>query len=289
MWDLKCCPIIMITTMSMTLLTMSVVIMIEDFILKALIMGLVFSCLAGPLGSVMVWRRLAFFGDTISHSALLGLGLSLIWQLPSQLILSLFCVGLAIILTLIPFRSKVSIDSILAIFSHGSLALGLVVLALMDRPPLSLTGFLFGDILALTWEDIIITALTALGVGALTTLFWRSLLTTFISEELAKSEGVPTLAIKVGFAIALGLTIGLLLQTVGALLMTAMLIIPASCARYLSRSPAQMVIIAIGVGALSFVTGLWSSYILDTPTAPMIVVSALGFFILSRLAYFVKR
>jgi len=275
--------------MSMTLLTMSVVIMIEDFILKALIMGLVFSCLAGPLGSVMVWRRLAFFGDTISHSALLGLGLSLIWQLPSQLILSLFCVGLAIILTLIPFRSKVSIDSILAIFSHGSLALGLVVLALMDRPPLSLTGFLFGDILALTWEDIIITALTALGVGALTTLFWRSLLTTFISEELAKSEGVPTLAIKVGFAIALGLTIGLLLQTVGALLMTAMLIIPASCARYLSRSPAQMIIIAIGGGALSFVTGLWGSYVLDAPTAPMIVVSALGFFILSRLAYFVKR
>jgi len=263
--------------------------MFEDFILKALIMGLVFSCLAGPLGSVMVWRRLAFFGDTISHSALLGLGLSLIWQLPSQLILSLFCVGLAVILTLIPFRSKVSIDSILAIFSHGSLALGLVVLAFMDRPPLSLTGFLFGDILALTWGDIITTALAALGVGVLTILFWRSLLTTFISEELAKSEGIPILAVKVGFAVALGLTIGLLLQTVGALLMTAMLIIPASCARYLSRSPAQMIIIAVGVGALSFVIGLWSSYIFDTPTAPMIVVSALGLFIVSRLSYFLKR
>ena len=279
----------MITTMSMMALAMSVVIMFEDFILKALIMGLVFSCLAGPLGSVMVWRRLAFFGDTISHSALLGLAFSLIWQLPSQLVLSLFCVGLAIILTLIPFRSKVSIDSILAIFSHGSLALGLVVLALMERPPLSLTGFLFGDILALTWGDIMTTAAAALGVGVLTVLFWRSLLTTFISEELATSEKVPTLAIKIGFAIALGLTIGLLLQTVGALLMTAMLIIPASCARYLSSSPAQMILVAIGVGALSFVTGLWGSYVLDTPTAPMIVVSALGFFILSRLAYFVKR
>jgi len=279
----------MITTMSMTTFRLSVVIMFEDFILKALIMGLVFSCLAGPLGSVMVWRRLAFFGDTISHSALLGLGLSLIWQLPSQLILSLFCVGLAVILTLIPFRSKVSIDSILAIFSHGSLALGLVVLAFMDRPPLSLTGFLFGDILALTWGDIITTALAALGVGVLTILFWRSLLTTFISEELAKSEGIPILAVKVGFAVALGLTIGLLLQTVGALLMTAMLIIPASCARYLSRSPAQMIIIAVGVGALSFVIGLWSSYIFDTPTAPMIVVSALGLFIVSRLSYFLKR
>ena len=203
--------------------------------------------------------------------------------------LKFFLCCLAIILTLIPFRSKVSIDSILAIFSHGSLALGLVVLALMDRPPLSLTGFLFGDILALTWEDIITTAFVALGVGMLTRVFWRSLLTTFISEELAKSEGVPTLAIKIGFAIALGLTIGLLLQTVGALLMTAMLIIPASCARYLSKSPAQMIIVAIVVGAFSFVSGLWSSYVLDTPTAPMIVVSALGLFILSRLTYFIKR
>lgn len=277
------------TFLGMMVSTTSVVTMFEDFIIKALIMGLVFSCLAGPLGSVMVWRRLAFFGDTISHSALLGLALSLIWQLPSQLILSFFCVALAIALTLIPFRSKVSIDSILAIFSHGSLALGLVVLALMDRPPLSLTGFLFGDILALTWEDIITTAFVALGVGMLTRVFWRSLLTTFISEELAKSEGVPTLAIKIGFAIALGLTIGLLLQTVGALLMTAMLIIPASCARYLSKSPAQMIIVAIVVGAFSFVSGLWSSYVLDTPTAPMIVVSALGLFILSRLTYFIKR
>ena len=256
---------------------------IEDFMLKALCMGLAFSALAGPLGSIMVWRRLAFFGDTISHSALLGVALSLIWQVPSQVMLIIFCIALSIALTLIPFRSKVSIDSILAIFSHGSLALGLVALSLMQQPPLSLTGFLFGDILALTWTDITLTTLTTLGIIALTVAFWRPLLTTFISEDLAKSEGISTTWIKMGFALALGLTIGLLLKTVGALLMTAMLIIPASTGRYLANSPSKMVVAASLIGALSFTLGLWGSYVLDTPTAPMIVVCALGLFMISRL------
>ncbi len=262
---------------------------IEDFMLKALLMGFAFSALAGPLGSIMVWRRLAFFGDTISHSALLGVALSLLWQAPSQFILVFFCIGLALILTLIPFRSKVSIDSLLAIFSHGSLALGLVALSLMNQPPVSLTGFLFGDILALTWEDIIFASLTALGIITLTIAFWRPLLTTFISEDLAKSEGIPTSLIKIGFALALGLAIGLSLKTVGALLMTAMLIIPASAGRYLTQSPATMILAASLMGILSFVSGLWGSYVFDTPTAPMIVVAALGFFILSRVLYVAKR
>ena len=261
---------------------------LEDFMIKALFMGLAFSALAGPLGSIMVWRRLAFFGDTISHSALLGVALSLIWQAPSGLILILFCVGLAIALTLIPFRSKVSIDSILAIFSHGSLALGLVALSLMNHPPISLTGFLFGDILALTWSDITLASLTALGIIILTRAFWRPLLTTFISEDLAKSEGISTSWIKVGFALALGLSIGLLLKTVGALLMTAMLIIPASTGRYLVNSPGRMMIAASLVGALSFTIGLWGSYVFDTPTAPMIVVAALLCFVLSRLLSFLR-
>lgn len=257
--------------------------MIDDFILNAFCMGLAFSVLAGPLGSVMVWRRLAFFGDTIAHSTLLGVALSLLWGAPSQLVLVLFCVGLAIALTLIPLRTKVSVDSLLAIFSHGSLALGLVALSLMDQPAISLTGFLFGDILAVSMTDIVLASLTAAGISALTWIFWRPLLTTFISEDLAKSEGIPTRLIKIGFAVAMGLTIGLLLKTVGALLMTALLIIPASSARYLSKSPAQMILIAMGIGALSFTAGLASSYGFDTPTAPMIVVCALGFFGLARL------
>lgn len=253
--------------------------MIEPFMLNAFMMGALFSVLAGPLGSVMVWRRLAFFGDTLAHSTLLGIGVSLIFQASSSFVFIAFCVGLSCVISLIPQRSKLSVDSVLAILSHGSLALGIVVLALLKQPAMSLSGFLFGDILSLTTDDLLHAALVSGVVLGVTILFWRPLLTTLISEDLANSEGIPVRFVKIGFSLALGLTIGVLLKSVGALLMTALLIIPATAARPLAQSPAGMMVIASVIGMMSFAGGLWGSYVWDTPTGPSIVVAALGLFV----------
>ena len=143
----------------------------DDFILRALAMGVAFSLLSGPLGSVMIWRRLSFFGDAIAHSALLGLALATFLNLPLSLILVLFCGGLGSVLGLIPFKSRISLDSILAIFSHGSLALGLVALALTHQSSSMLSDFLLGDILAISWHDVILTSITALILIALMSFY----------------------------------------------------------------------------------------------------------------------
>jgi zinc transport system permease protein len=261
----------------------------DDFMLRALVMGLAFSVLSGPLGSIMIWRRLSFFGDAIAHSALLGLALATFFNLPMGVMLVLFCGGLGIVLGMIPFKSRISLDSILAIFSHGSLAVGLVALALTHQNTSVLTDFLLGDILAIAWSDVILTSATALVLIALMMFYWRPLLTTFISEELAKSEGISTQALKMGFALALGLSIGLLLKTIGVLLMTALLIIPASTARYLADSPAQMMILASFLSLGAFILGLGASFYGDTPTAATIAVVALSGFVVVRLrAYLAK-
>lgn len=244
----------------------------DDFIAKALIMGCVFSFLAAPLGSVMVWRQLAFLGDTISHSTLLGLVLAILWEGPVLAFLIVLCIGTSVSLSLLPARSRVSVDTVLALLSQGSLALGVVLISLLKKPALNLESLLFGDILSITWEEIILTLMTACLVLGGMYFYRRPLLLTLVSEEIAYSEKVPVKTVRASFAIALGLAIGLLLKIVGVLLMTAMLIIPATTARYLSRSPAQMIGRSILFSLLYFTGGIVMSYFWDTPTGPTIVV-----------------
>jgi ABC-type Mn2+/Zn2+ transport systems, permease components len=255
----------------------------DDFLLRSLLMGVGFSILAGPLGSVMVWRRLSFLGDTVAHSALLGLGFSLLFNVASTVMLTIVCVVFAIALIFMPLRSKVSLDAVLAILSHGSLALGLVVLGLLKQSTLMLSGFLFGDILAVTPAEVIGTFALAGVMIVLLACFWRPFLTTLISEDLATADQVQIVWVKLAYAVTLGLAVGLLLKTIGVLLMTALLIIPATAARYIAQSPLQMMIISSCLAIVSYGFGFWGSYLWDTPTAPSVVVMALGLVLVLRL------
>lgn len=255
----------------------------DDFLVRSLLMGAGFSILAGPLGAVMVWRRLSFLGDTVAHSALLGLAFALLCNVSSALMLTVVCLLFAIVLIFIPLRSKVSLDAILAILSHGSLALGLVVLAMLKQSTVMVSGFLFGDILVVTWEEVIGTFALAGVMVILLTCFWRPFLTTLISEDLATADQVRILWVKLAYAVTLGLAVGLLLKTIGVLLMTALLIIPATAARYIAQSPLQMMVLGSCLAMVSYGFGFWGSYAWDTPTAPSVVVTALGLVVLLRL------
>ncbi|MBI2381750.1 MAG: metal ABC transporter permease [Gammaproteobacteria bacterium] len=252
------------------------------FLLPALLAGLALAAVAGPLGCFVVWRRMAYFGETLAHAALLGVALSLSFALAPLPAVLFVCLAVALILVVLQGRFLAD-DTLLGILAQGSLALGLVIIALAAPGSGDPTAWLFGEILAVTRVDLGgIAAVAALVLTALAAL-WRPLLAVTVHEELAAVEGRPVKALRLALVLMLALVIAVAMKVVGVLLITALLTIPAAVARRLSRTPKGMALAASAVGILAVAGGLAASLRLDSPSGPSIVVAALGLFLLSLL------
>ncbi len=249
-----------------------------EFLLLALIAGLGVALIAAPLGSFVVWQRLAYFGDTLAHSSLLGVAFSLLFSIGIQAAITTSCLIVAIVLLLWQSQRQLPTDTLLGIISHSSLALGLILVSLFDTGRVDLTQYLLGDILSTTRNDIFMVLSVAITVGILIWRFWKPLLAITVNESLAQVEGIPVKRTKLILMFMLAITIAVAIKIVGILLITALLIIPAAGARYLSRTPEQMVLFAAMLGCLAVCGGLASSFFWDTPAGPSIVaVSSLLF------------
>ena len=257
--------------------------MLDDFFIRAILGGIGVAVVAGPLGCFVIWRRLAYFGDTLSHSALLGVALAFLFEL--NITLTVFCISVvvALLLMLLQRRASLSSDALLGLLAHSALAVGLVVLAFMTWIRVDLLGFLFGDILATTKADLAMIWLGGLAVLITLLKIWRPLFAATVSYELAAAEGTRPNFANMVFTVLLAAVIAVSMKIVGVLLITALLIIPAAAARRFSASPEQMALIAIIIGICSVWLGLWGSLEWDTPAGPSIVVAALVCFILSIL------
>lgn len=246
-----------------------------DFLLNALLAGLALALVAGPLGSFVVWRRMAYFGDTLSHAALLGVALGF------TLAVTVGCVLLAVLLVTLQQRQPLAADTLLGILAHSTLSLGLVTLSFMKEVRVDLMAYLFGDLLAVSASDLLwIIAGSAL-VLALICFLWRPLLAITVHEELAKVEGLPVGAIRLALMLLIAIVIAVAMKIVGVLLITSLLIIPAAAAQRHARSPEQMAVGASLLGLVAVCAGLALSWFKDTPAGPSIVVSAAGLFLLS--------
>ena len=257
--------------------------MLEDFFFRALLGGIGVAIVAGPVGCFIIWRRLAYFGDTLSHSALLGVAMALLLEL--NITLSVFFISLivSLLLLLLQKRASLSSDALLGLLAHATLAVGLVVLAFMTWVRVDLMGFLFGDILAVTTNDLAVIWFGGMVVLIGLSFIWRRLFAATVNYELAKAEGAKPDLTNIVFMVLVAAVIAVSMKLVGVLLITALLIIPAATARRFSTSPEHMAIIAAAIGALSVVVGLNGSLKWDTPAGPSIVVAALAGFIISVL------
>ncbi|MFS8051816.1 zinc ABC transporter permease subunit ZnuB [Rhizobium sp. BR 317] len=257
--------------------------MFDDFFLRAVVAGVGLALTTGPLGCFIIWRRMAYFGDTISHSALLGVALSLLFQL--NLTLSVFAVAAAvsILLLFLQRRQALSADALLGILSHATLAIGLVIVAFMSWVRIDLIAFLFGDILAVNRSDIALIWGGGILVLAAITWLWRPLLASTVNPELAEAEGLQPERAKLFFMLLMAVVIAIAMKIVGILLITALLIIPAATARRFAATPEMMAVFASLIGAVAVVGGLFGSLRYDTPSGPSIVVAALVLFIISLL------
>lgn len=254
--------------------------MLDDFFLRALVAGIGVALVAGPLGCLVVWRRMAYFGDTLAHAALLGVALALLLQV--DVTLAVFAVAALVSLALLALRRQGTLgsDALLGLLSHSALALGLVALALMSWVRVDLIGFLFGDILAVSRADIAVIYAGGAAVLAVLAWLWRPLFAATVSRELAAAEGLRPDRAELVFMLLMAVVVAIAMKVVGVLLITALIIIPAATARRFARTPEQMAVLAALAGVVAVVGGLHGSLAWDTPSGPSIVVAALVLFLL---------
>lgn len=262
--------------------------MMDDFFVRALLAGFGLAMIAGPLGCFVIWRRMAYFGDTMAHSALLGVALSLMFHVDLLWGVFAVCVLVAISLLLLQATNNVSgrvfsKDALLGILSHSALALGLVVISLLTWLRIDVMGLLIGDVLAVSKFDLILIYGGGAAVLLCLALVWRSLLVATMSEDIAEAEGLSPRRAEMVLMLLLALTIAIAIKIVGILLITALLVIPSAAARRFSSSPEQMAVLAALAGMVSVSAGLWGSMQFDTPSGPSIVVAALLVFLVSLL------
>ena len=257
--------------------------MLDDFFTRAVIGGIGVALLAGPLGCFIVWRRLAYFGDTLSHSALLGVAIALLLELNITFAVFIISVGVAMLLLFLQRQARLSSDALLGLLAHATLAVGLVVLAFMTWVRVDLMGFLFGDILAINKADIITIWVGGLAVLTALAVIWKSLFAATVNYEIAVAEGLKPDRANFFFMVLMAAVIAISMKIVGVLLITALLIIPAAAARRFSTTPEIMALMASIIGAASVWIGLEGSLQWDTPAGPSIVVAALLGFIISLL------
>lgn len=257
--------------------------MIPEFMVSAGLAGVMLAMMTGPLGALIVWRRMAYFGEAMAHATMLGIGLSLMMGINPALGVSALCLLLALLLARLQPQRLLASDTLLGIVSHGSLALGLLLVSLSAEPRMNLEAFLFGDLLSLTHPDLLKIGILATGVLTALALSWSSLVSITVQDELAQIEGVRVGLMNTLFLCLVAITIALGIQLLGVILITAMLIMPAATARRVSRSPEQMALLAVAVGCAGVVAGLALSWFADTPTGPSIISANLMLFSLGWL------
>ena len=252
-----------------------------ELLLPSLLAGLSLTCLTGPLGTFVVWRRMSYFGDTLSHAALLGVAFGFLLNINLFYAIILVTLILAIGLLWLESQKQLPVDTLLGILAHSALSLGLVVISLMNNIRIDLMGYLFGDLLSITMFDVYQIVVCVVTIGLLLIWRWNHFLFITVSEELAFSHGINVPITKFILTILLALTIGIAMKFVGALIITALLIIPAATAKYYAKNPESMAIIAILIGMFSIIGGILFSLIYDTPTGPSVVLSNTCLFFIS--------
>jgi len=257
--------------------------MLDDFYVRALIVGVMVAVLAAPFGCFVVWRRMAYFGDTMAHSALLGITLSLLLEIHTGI--GVFAIALlsALALVYLQRRSDLPTDTLLGILSHSSLALGLLAIGLLTGGGVDVLSYLFGDVLSVGRSDILVTAITALLSLALLAVIWKPLLASTVNEDLAIAEGGKPQLVQTLYLLLLAAVIAVTVRIIGVLLITALLVIPAATARRFASGPEAMAMIAAVCGAVSVLIGLTASLQWDTAAGPSIVVATLLVFLASSL------
>ncbi len=254
----------------------------EDFMIRALLGGVGVAVVTGPVGCFIVWRKMAYFGESLAHTALLGVAMGFAFGIDLRLGILTACICFALMLLLLQKQRRLAVDTLLGVLSHTALSVGIFAVSVMETIRVDLMGYLFGDILAVGAMDLWWIYLGGAAVLGTLAFIWRGLLAVTVHEELATTEGVPTFRVKFVFMLLIAFIIAVAMKLIGILLITSMLIIPAAAARRFAETPEQMAALAVLAGIFSVAAGLWASVEWDAPAGPCIILAAAVLFLISN-------
>jgi zinc transport system permease protein len=261
-----------------------------DFVRRALIAGILVGGVCSALSTYVVVKRMAFIGVGISHSALGGIGFAL-WLLQYStkpdtgiyLITTAYCVLVALLIGLTTRKGRISEDSAIGIFFAISMAIGIIFIFLRRTYSIDIFSYLFGNILAVTRDDVyVITALAAI-VIAIIILFYKELFYFSFDEEMATVSGLPVEFLRSTLLTILSLTIVIASKVIGIILLSAFLIIPGATASLVTRNFHRMMLVAVAIGIGSSIVGLVLSSSLNLPSGATIVITQFALFLLASL------
>ncbi len=255
--------------------------MLDDFYLRAMLAGVLVALLAAPFGCFVIWRRMAYFGDTMAHSALLGITIALFLEVHVNAGVFIVAVITALSMVYLQKRSDLPNDTLLGILSHSSLALGLLAIGFMSSSNIDILSYLYGDVLSVGRRDVIIIAVTTAAALLILALIWKPLLASTVNEDLAVAEGTKPHHVQLIYLLLMAAVIAVTVRIIGVLLITALLVIPAATARRFARSPEAMAILAALIGSIAVIMGLAASLRWDTAAGPSIVTATLLLFLAS--------
>jgi zinc transport system permease protein len=248
--------------------------LLNDFLIRSIIAGLLMVSIAAPIGCLMVWQRLAFLSDTLGHAAVMGVGLGLMLHLPPMFGVLVVVLLIVISLSQVTNFNNALSETTLAIISHTGLAAGLILLGVLPANTVSLESILFGDLLAVTLTDLSMILGTTIVLAFLLLRHWRSFVAVSVSREIAQAEGIEVRKVQLLMYLMIALLVAVMMKVMGVLLIAAMLVIPTTSARMLSSSPERMVMFSALFGFAALAGGIFSSFQFDWQTGPAIVLSA---------------
>ena len=262
--------------------------MLDDFLVRAALAGVGTAIAAGLLGCFVVWRRMAYFGDATAHAAVLGVALALLFGTSITLGVGVVALAMAVLIHGLSNQGA-AVDTMLGVLAHAALAIGLVAVTLIPGQRVDLDAYLFGDVLSVTRGDLaVIWGGGALVVAALW-WHWSAMLTATLSPDLAYAAGINPRREQLVLTLLLAAVVAVAIKVVGALLITALLIIPAAAARNYASTPERMAFLSMGIGVLSAIAGLRLAVIFDTSVGPMIICVAATIFSISAISFQLRK
>jgi len=262
-----------------------------DFMIRALIGGVLAGGLAPILGTFLVLRRFSLIAETLAHVGLLGLAVGLATSLFPTFTTFVAVTAAAVLIERLRSTGKLPGDVALAVVLYATMAAAVVIINAAKGFNVDLWGFLFGSILTLTTLDLwFLGILTVLVIGAITVFYSELAMVTF-DEELAKVSGVRVDLLNLGLAVLTAATVTLGMRILGVLLVGALIVIPFVIGQTLSSGLRRSMIIASCFGILSTVSGLCLSFYFHASAGGSIVLCAVGFLVAAKLwqRYFSKR
>uniref|UniRef100_A0A832H4Q4 Metal ABC transporter permease n=1 Tax=Oscillatoriales cyanobacterium SpSt-402 TaxID=2282168 RepID=A0A832H4Q4_9CYAN len=255
-----------------------------DFMQRSLVVAVLVGILCAVVGSYLMVQRLALLGDAISHSVMPGLALA--FALESNIFIGAFIAGVisTLLIALIHTRSPIKEDTAMGIVFSAFFALGITLITTIQKDnKVDLNHFLFGNILGVSWEDVITTVIIAAIVVVIIVLLFKELQFYTFDPLGAQAAGLPVNLLNFGLMILIALTIVASLKVVGVILVLALLVTPGATAYLLVKRLHQMMILGAAISVVSSVSGMYLSYYFNLPSGPAVVLVSAGFFTLAFL------